>query len=140
MFINEIVASVFQKVGKHQKMHTKVEESITCFRQIFYQEFINMGLIVLITSFDRLGIREFLMSNLVDDIKVYKGFESQWYMEQGNKICIVIFMSSFLINSKEIGAYLLAELRRCRDRRFKFNIKLDPEDEDCDKPNTRIRV
>jgi hypothetical protein len=99
-----------------------------------------MGVIVLITSFDRLGIREFLMSQLVDDIRVYNGFESQWYMEQGNKICIVIFMSAFLINSSEIGAYLLAELKRCRDRKFKLNIKLDPEDEDCDKPNTRLRV
>jgi len=29
---------------------------------------------------------------------------------------------------------------RCIDRKGKINIKLDPEDEDCDQPNTRIRI
>ena len=31
-------------------------------------------------------------------------------------------------------------LYRFRDRKFKMNVKLDPEDEDCDMPNTRIRI
>ena len=61
-------------------------------------------------------------------------------MEFGNKICIMIFMSSFLINSKDITSFFITAVKRCRDRKFKLNIKLDPEDEDCDKPNTRIRI
>jgi hypothetical protein len=121
-------------------MHTKVEEQITCFRQIFYQEVINMGVIVLITSFDRLGIRKKLMGELTTKSVVYNGFESDWYMDQGNKICIMIFMSSFLINSKDVYTCLIDFLFRFRDRKFKFNIKLDPEDEDCDLPNTRQKV
>lgn len=61
-------------------------------------------------------------------------------MEYGNKICIMIFMSSFLVNSKDVYKWVYTALLRFRDRRFKQNVKLDPEDEDCDLPNTRIRI
>ena len=61
-------------------------------------------------------------------------------MEYGNKICVMIFMSSFLINSVDVFLYLKAALFRFYDRKFRMNVKLDPEDEDCDQPNTRIRI
>ena len=80
------------------------------------------------------------MGSIVSNAEVYMGFESNWYMDNGNKLCIMIFMSSFMINSKDIAMCFWAYLRRCRDRKFRINIKLDPEDEDCDLPNTRIRV
>jgi hypothetical protein len=99
-----------------------------------------MGIIVLITSFDRGGIREKILGELAIDSKVYDGFESDWYMDQGNKVCIMLFTSSFLVNSKDIFTCLWTYLKRCRDRRFKLNTKLDPEDPDCDLPNSRIRV
>ena len=99
-----------------------------------------MGVIVLITSFDQIGIREMLMGSLVSNSEVYKGFESNWYMDYGNKLCIMIFMSSFMINSADIAKYFWTSLLRCRDRRFRFNLKLDPEDEDCDLPNSKLRV
>ena len=56
VFLNEVVADLFQVMGQFQKKHTKIEEQETCFRQIFVQEFINMGLIILLTSFDHFGI------------------------------------------------------------------------------------
>ena len=61
-------------------------------------------------------------------------------MDYGNRICIFIFMSSFLINSKDIIQFILTAIYRFFDRKFKFNLKLDPEDEDCDRPNSRIRI
>ena len=140
MFINELVADFFQYLGQYQKKHTKIEEQETCFRQIFSMEFINMGIIVLITSFDSIGITQMVLGDLADKHNIYEGFEPNWYMEYGNKICIFIFMSSFVVNSKDLWLVALTNVRRCRDRSFKLNLKLDPEDEDCDKPNTKIRI
>ena len=61
-------------------------------------------------------------------------------MDYGNRVCIFIFMSSFLINAKDIITFIITAIYRCYDRKFKMNLKLDPEDEDCDKPNSRIRI
>jgi hypothetical protein len=100
-----------------------------------------MGIIVLLTSFDSLGIQEKFLGELQSqDNIIYKGFEPNWFMNPGNKICIMIFMSSFLVNSKDVLIFIHSAIRRFRDRRYKTNIKLDPEDEDCDLPNTRIRI
>ena len=68
------------------------------------------------------------------------GFEPDWYMTYGNKVCIMIFMSSFIVNSKDIWKFLYDTFRRFKDRSFRLNLKLDPEDEDCDKPNSKMRI
>lgn len=49
-------------------------------------------------------------------------------------------MSSFVVNSKDIVKFIITVIKRFRDRSFKMNLKLDPEDEGCDKPNTKIRI
>ena len=61
-------------------------------------------------------------------------------MLYGNKICVMIFMSSFIVNSKDVFLFLVKATLRCRDRRYKLNMKLDPDDEGCDQPNTRKRI
>ena len=99
-----------------------------------------MGLIILLTSFDSLGIQDIVLGELSTNSTVYSGFEPNWYMQNGNKLCIMIFMSSFLVNSKDVTKFVQAAAKRFYDRKFKFKIKLDPEDEDCDLPNTRIRI
>ena len=71
---------------------------------------------------------------------MYTSFEPNWYMDYGNKICIFIFMSSFVVNSKDIVKFIITVIKRFRDRSFKMNLKLDPDDEGCDKPNTKIRI
>ena len=52
----------------------------------------------------------------------------------------MIFISSFIVNSKDFYRFAFDTFRRCRDRSFKLNLKLDPEDEDCDKPNSKLRI
>jgi hypothetical protein len=99
-----------------------------------------MGIIVLITSFDNYNITGMLLGQLSSNNNVYSDFDPNWYMDFGNKICIFIFMSSFLINSKDIVRFMVTVFVRLIDRRGKLNLKLDPEDEDDDTPNTRIRV
>lgn len=99
-----------------------------------------MGVIILLTSFDRFGIQELLLGKLAGKIRVYDGFEPNWYVDCGNKICLSIFMSSFVLNLKELIGFFITVAKRCKDRSFKLNIKLDPEDLDCDKPNTKIRI
>lgn len=61
-------------------------------------------------------------------------------MDYGKNICIFIFMSSFVVNSKDMGRWFVTAVFRCIDRKGRLNLKLDPEDEDCDKPNTKIRI
>jgi len=99
-----------------------------------------MGIIILITSFDHLGIKESLLGALSGKNNIYTGFDPNWYMDYGKKICMFIFMSSFVVNSRDIVRFMITMLRRLRDRSFNLNLKLDPEDEGCDKPNTKIRI
>ena len=61
-------------------------------------------------------------------------------MDYGKNICIFIFMSSFVVNSKDLGRWFVTSVFRLVDRKGKMNLKLDPEDEDCDKPNSQIRI
>lgn len=96
VFINEIVAGFFLYLGKFQKKHTKIEEQETAFIQIFVQEFINMGIIVLATSFDYIGFKQAMLGAIAPPQKVFDGFEPNWYMSYGNKICTFVFLSSFL--------------------------------------------
>ena len=99
-----------------------------------------MGIIVLISSFDSIGLKKMFLGQLSADSQVYEGFEPNWYMDYGKNICIFIFMSSFVVNSRDLGRWVLTMSARCIDRKFKLNLKLDPEDEDCDLPNSRIRI
>jgi hypothetical protein len=84
-----------------------------------------------------MGITESLLGEYAEDNNVYKNFSPNWYMDFGNKICIFIFMSAFVINSADVFKFMKTELTRCYDRKGGSNLKLDPEDEDCDLPNTR---
>jgi hypothetical protein len=103
-------------------------------------EYINMGLIILVTSFDSVGIYSNLIGDLASSKPAYNGFEPNWYMEYGNRICISIFMSSIILNVNEIREYFKVIAKRCIDRKGKINLKLDPLDEDCDLPNTFKKV
>ena len=100
-----------------------------------------MGIIILITSFDQIGIRSSILgSELSGKYNVYTGFDPNWYMDYGNKICMFIFISSFVVNMRDTTKFIIAIVRRFRDRSYKLNLKHDPEDEGCDKPNTKIRI
>jgi len=91
-----------------------------------------MGIVILVTSFDNIGIKSTLLGDLAGQYNVYTGFDPNWYMDYGNKICVMIFMSSFVVNSKDVILFVRTVARRFRDRSFKMNLKLDPEDEGCD--------
>lgn len=51
-----------------------------------------------------------MLGEYAGDNRVYKNFSANWYMDFGNKICIFIFMSAFVINSADIVGYLIKEL------------------------------
>lgn len=57
-------------------------------------------------------------------------------MDYGKNVCIFIFMSAFVVNSKDMGRWVITAVARCIDRKGKLNLKLDPDDEDDDTPNT----
>ncbi len=99
-----------------------------------------MGLIILVASFDSVGIYATLLGDLNNSKSFYNGFESNWYMDYGNRICISIFMSSIILNANEIREYLKVIVKRFFDRKGKLNLKLDPLDEDCDLPNTFKKI
>lgn len=55
ILLNASIASLFSKLSKFKKLHTTIEEQSTGFSQIFFMEFFNMGLIMLVLSFDPSG-------------------------------------------------------------------------------------
>ena len=56
-----------------------------------------MGLVVLITGFDGIGLVKLLTGreSLSDESRSYNGFSPDWYMDLGNYICLSVYMSAF---------------------------------------------
>ena len=50
VFLNGFFSGVFTKLSKFTRKHTKNEEMATAFNSIFVMEFMNIGMIALITS------------------------------------------------------------------------------------------
>ena len=69
-----------------------------------------------------------------------KDFTSDWYVDIGSKVCIFIFMSSFLKNVSGILLYVVLGCRRIIDRGCKSDLKNDPEDPEDDLPNTKQKI
>ena len=105
-------------------------------------EFATMALIILLQSFDGLGIQDFLLGikDPKDAHRVYSGFESDWYGKWGKKIGYLIMIASFSSNIWDIGNFAVVFFRRCKDRNYKLNLKKDPEDPDDDEPNSKIKI
>lgn len=61
-------------------------------------------------------------------------------MQVGVKICVSIFLSSFLSNLSHIALFIITSLRRWRDRSYSSNLKLEPDDDEDDMPNTRTKI
>lgn len=100
VILNGLIASAFSHLSKFKKKHTSIEEQSTGFAQIFFMEYFNMGIVMLITSFDPSGTTQSLAGQ--DEPKIYKGFESSWYASAGKKLCFSLFMSAFATNLGEI--------------------------------------
>ena len=101
-------------------------------------EFFNMGIIIVLTSFDPTNIMNLIRGT--EDKKMYMGFEARWYGNVGQDLCTTIFLSALATNIPEVTGYLKVELKRLFDRGFKPNLKKDLEDEDDDEPNSKLKL
>ena len=100
-----------------------------------------MGLIALISGFDYLKINRFLFagSEIVEKT-LYQGFTPGWYKDIGQIVCYQIFMSSFIVNGKELFWFFRATFKRCCDRSCRLHLSRDKDDEDGDEPNTKKKL
>ena len=140
VIINAIIADIFTYLSVYTKRHTKIEEQSTSFRQIFLMEFTNMSLIYLFLSFDSTDATAKLMGGSIASPKTEDDYTSKWYMNFGNKICIFLFTSAFISSASPVGIYSIFAFWRFKDRGFKKQMKLDPEDIDDDQPNSKIKI
>jgi len=99
-----------------------------------------MGLIQLFISFDNWGIQDMLMGGTVESKDRFSDFTSDWYSSSGNKICLFLVISSFISNFIDLSQFVIILYKRWRDRRYKFQLKYDLDDEDDDQPNSRIKI
>ena len=67
-----------------------------------------MGLVVLVTGFDNLGLVKLLTGNLsiAKNIRTYDGFDPDWYMDCGNYICLSLYMSAFISSIADIVEFI----------------------------------
>ena len=76
---------------------------------IFLLEFSNMGLVVLVTGFDYLDLVKRLTGNLKisGKIRIYEGFDPDWYREYGVYICLTLYMSAFISSGADIVEFVI---------------------------------
>ena len=61
-----------------------------------------MAVIFLIEGFDPSGLAAWLLGkNPEEDKMTYNGFESDWYMKIGLKLCFTVFVSTIVTNINE---------------------------------------
>ena len=97
-----------------------------------------MGLIVMMYSFQVFDpLSSWLVAWTNINFVNYDSFTPTWYLDIGEKICFYVFLSSLITNILNLLSYFRVFLIRFYDRRFKMNVKKDPEDEEDDEPNTR---
>lgn len=100
-----------------------------------------MGIIPLITSlvyFD--PIMDALLKFTGLSRVTHVGFTSSWYMDSGRKICVFIFLSAFIGGISDLREYSAVLIARLYDRRFRSTVKMELDDEDDDKVNTRMKT
>jgi len=136
VFLNELIAYIFNMLGDIQRAHTQNDLQETSFRLVFSMEYLNIGLIQLALSFDSFESTYHLMNGSISANDYYTDFNSGWYMQTGNAICIFIFASAFLNSVAYFFWFALKVCRRAHDRRCR---RLQP-DEDDDVPNTRQKI
>ena len=78
VLINDIIAKTYVYFVKFNKLHTLLEQKSIQFRYTVIMEFINMGLMAIITSFTT--ITKILSGRATT---TYFGFESEWFMNVG---------------------------------------------------------
>lgn len=142
VLVNELIAKLFLRLGFSLKRYTTITQQKISFVIIFIMEFCNMGVIVIINSFDQIGIQKALLgeSEIFDD-RIYKnGFTVKWYKDWGQYICYQLFMSSIFVNALDLILFIITSMRRLKDRNFKSSLKKDEDDEKDDEPNTKKRT
>ena len=87
-------------------------------------EFVNTGIIPIFTSFVYFDdITDALLNWTGISKTTYSSFTPDWYMTAGKSICIFIFLSAFISNSKEMYNFTKISLKRLSDRRFAKHLK-----------------
>ena len=99
-------------------------------------EYLNIGLIQLALSLNSFEYFYQLMGVPSPATDTSGDFNSEWYMQTGNAICIFIFASAFLNSAAYFFWFALKCCLQARDRRCR---RLQP-DEDEDIPNTRQKI
>lgn len=61
-----------------------------------------MSVIILMESFDPTGTAYFLMGKDPKTAVVYDGFNSDWYLTIGKKLCFSIFVTCWIQNVDEL--------------------------------------
>ena len=140
VFVNGLVAIISKFLVKYQKRYTLVNETTFSFNMIMVIEFVNMGLVILILSFEP-SIQNSISGLSSEDqgaSQKFNGFEPDWYTQNADKIGFFIFLSFIFSTSVDVLYAIYISLFRLYDRQWKLNIKRDPEDPESDKVNTKL--
>ena len=127
--INLVICKVVEVLIDFQKLHSKSEEILGIFRQITYQQYFNLAIVVLLVNFKwKIPLPYF------DQIPLLQGefteFSVGWYREIGSMICFSLVFNIISPHLPKIFSPLWTCFSRCFDRGFKFQIKASKDDED----------
>lgn len=103
-------------------------------------EFINMALIELYSGFDQWHITATLLGGAIAEQKVFSDYTAEWYYEVGVEVCMLVFSSIILNNFLSVAGYIWTSCRRCVDRGCSTKMKVDPDDDEDERPNSKIKI
>ena len=127
-------------IGNFQKKHNTLDQRTQTFWQIFILEFFNMSGVYFLLAFDANDLtKQVLQEDLPESSQQgYKDFESKWYIDNGTRLCITIFLGTITSNVVEITTFIKIQKARFQDRGWTtMSIKKNLEDEEDDAPNTQ---
>lgn len=140
IIFNFLVTRIMRTVNGYMSFHFTLQSKVTEYYALVISEFLLMGLTLTLVS--QFNIVKMLEENLSNDTgrkwSSYDGFDGRWYYEIGSIITTTMIINCFWANLIELFIFARKGFSRLRDRDYKDNKKMDPDDDFCDDVNTNL--
>lgn len=111
--INLVAQEIFVLTAQYEKQPSTAAENRSIFELIFYQQFVNIGIILVLAD------TRFLRSG---------DLGTEWYVSIGSSLCLTMVAQTFSTKGSDMFRIFCHFLYRYYDRGFKMNIKEEGTD------------
>ena len=136
VFYNLMASRLSNAVARYQQLHFQLSQRQSEFNQLVFSELVLLGALLLVISLANLTNLLKAFAPESEDWTEFKGFNAEWYHAIGVTITRTMLLNCFVTNIIEMWPAIKAAYYRMKDRKWSSNLKMNPDDDFDDEPNT----